>query len=515
LLASIGVGDTTGVSGKLKAYVALVATLGGVVLLGLAARIDPVRLRQDLPAIALFTAFILIGELVVVPIRHRDQVRELTVTNTFAYALALLAGTAIGVAALALGSVVADLARRKPPVKVAFNAGQWAISLAAGSAVYTALGGGQLITAASVPALLAGGAVFLLTNHALVGVVVSLAGGTPLRRGLLADLRVEVGTSAMLLALAPIAVLTARQAPLLVPGFLLPIVAVHRASKGEVQARQRRADAEALAERQRRLAEQAEAAAERQRRLAEQEQQLVMQLQEADRMKQDLIATVTHELRSPLTTILGTYALMRTRAQTLSASERDEFIDMGIRQSQRLQRMIEQLLQAARFQEGVTALPLPQEPLDAALLVRQAAAEAQARHPDRPISIQADQPLPVRAAQDAIVQVLGNLLDNACKYSPDGQPIRVIGARDGASAVLAVEDCGPGITPADRQRIFERFTQLDAGATRRADGVGLGLFIARQLAGSQHGQLLVTDAPGGTGARFELHLPLLAQATGS
>jgi signal transduction histidine kinase len=514
------VGDATVVSGKLKAYVTLVTTVGGATLLRLAAGIDLGRLRQGLPAIVLFGAFILVGELVVVPIRHRDQVRELTVTNTFAYALALLAGTAIAVVALALGSVVADLARRKAPVKVAFNAAQWAISLAAGSVVGTAaLGGnGQHITPASVPALAAGGGVFLLTNHALVGVVVSLAGGTSLRRGLLADLRVEVGTSAMLLALAPIAVLTARQAPLLVPAFLLPIVAVHRASKGEVQARQRRAEAEALAERQRRLAEQALAAADQQRRLAEQEQQLVRQLQETDRMKQDLIATVTHELRSPLTTIFGTYTLLRTRAQALSAGDRDELIDMGIRQSQRLQRMIEQLLQAARFQEGVTALPLAQAPLDAAALARQAAAEAQARHPDRPITIRANQPLPVHAAQDAIVQVLGNLLDNACKYSPDGQPVHVSGVRDGATAVLAVEDHGPGIAPVDRQRVFERFTQLDAGTTRRADGVGLGLFIARQLARSQHGDLLVTDDPsetGSGGARFEFRLPLLAEATGS
>jgi signal transduction histidine kinase len=81
--------------------------------------------------------------------------------------------------------------------------------------------------------------------------------------------------------------------------------------------------------------------------------------------------------------------------------------------------------------------------------------------------------------------------------------------------VLAVEDGGPGIPPAERQRIFDRFTQLERHSQRRAGGVGLGLYIARQLARSQDGDLLVVDPLGGNGARFELHLPLLPEATGS
>jgi len=81
--------------------------------------------------------------------------------------------------------------------------------------------------------------------------------------------------------------------------------------------------------------------------------------------------------------------------------------------------------------------------------------------------------------------------------------------------VLAVEEHGPGIPPSDRQSVYQRFTQLDAGATRQAGGVGLGLYIARQLARGQAGDLLVTDAASPHGARFEFHLPLLAEAVGS
>jgi signal transduction histidine kinase len=105
--------------------------------------------------------------------------------------------------------------------------------------------------------------------------------------------------------------------------------------------------------------------------------------------------------------------------------------------------------------------------------------------------------------------VLTGLLDNAAKHAPDKAPIRVEARRAGGLAVLAVEDSGPGVPPADRERIFERFTQLDSGATRVAGGVGLGLYIARQLANSQGGELLLADpTPPGQGARFELRLPM-------
>jgi signal transduction histidine kinase len=117
-------------------------------------------------------------------------------------------------------------------------------------------------------------------------------------------------------------------------------------------------------------------------------------------------------------------------------------------------------------------------------------------------------------AQDVVVQVLGNLIDNACKYSPDGEPVRLSANREGDRAVLAVEDLGPGIAATDRERIFERFSQLERQAQRRGGGIGLGLYIARQLARSQDGDLLVVDPLGDRGARFELHLPLAPNAGG-
>ena len=223
-----------------------------------------------------------------------------------------------------------------------------------------------------------------------------------------------------------------------------------------------------------------------------------------------------HELRTPLTTISGVLQTLNRRGVGLAGDDRAELVTMALRQSERLRRMIEQLLSAARFQggDGVIPLPLPQAPVDVADLVRQAGAEARARHGDR-ITVETNGPLPVLVSVDAVEQVIGNLLDNACKYSPDNEPVRLSCGRGGGEVVLVVEDAGPGIPPADRQRIFERFTQLDASATARAGGVGLGLYLARQLAHSQGGRLVVAHPVGGVGTRFELRLPLLGEAVGS
>jgi signal transduction histidine kinase len=491
-------------SARLRWYVGGVFVAGVVVLAVVLTGLDLARAREVAGAIAVFAAFVVVGELVNLRIADQNRVKEISITATFAYGLVPLAGTGVAVLVFIVGSVVADLARRKGAVKTLFNAAQYVLALAAGGAIYSALGGGYQVTTATLPAMAAGGLAFMAVNNLLVSVVVSLANDVPVLQGLRRDnLRLELGSSAMVLALAPVAVVVAERSLLLLPALAVPLGAVFLASAGEIRAKAHQAVAEE--------------AAERQRRLTEREHEVVRRLQETDRLKADLVAAVSHELRNPLTTIVGVFGILRVRRDRLSRAERDELVMMGISQSERLHRMIEQLLTAARFEqpEGVASLGAARTELDATDLIRQAGAEARARHQDRRIAIETNGALPVRVAQDAIVQVLGNLLDNACKYSPDGEPVRLSGTREGAEAVLVVEDAGPGIPEAERQRIFDRFTQLERHRQRRGGGVGLGLYIARQLARSQDGDLLVTDPTDGRGARFELHLPLVADATGS
>jgi len=475
-------------SSRLKWYVGVVCVAAVFALAGLVSRIDVSRLDGAVPVIVMFGALLTLGEFFPIPIRHRNQTKDVVVTSTFAFAMVPVVGTGVAVLAHVATSILADAIHRKSPVKATFNAAQCVLALGAGGLVYTLAGGTSGITARGLPAFVLGAVVFAGVNHLLVSTVVALAEGTSIRTGIISDLRLELMSSALLMTLAPVAVVVAENSLFLVPALVSPLAAVYLASKGWAGA---------------------EEATERQRRLTEQEQEVVKRLQEADRMKADLLATVTHELRSPLTTILGALQLLELRNHKLSPEQRLEFVRMGLRQGERLQRMIEQLLLAARFERspkgnGIHTLRVE---LDASELVRQAAEEAQTRHHERAIVVQANGALPVRAVHDAVSQVLANLVDNACKYSPEGHPVHLSGTRSNGHAVLAVEDSGPGVDPDDRDRIFERFTQLD-DSSHRGGGVGLGLFIARELARSQGGDLLVTEPTSTDGARFELRLPL-------
>jgi signal transduction histidine kinase len=484
-------------SSKLRWYVGTVCTTAVLVLVGLVPELRIDRFLHAWPTITVFTAILIVGEFFPIRIRHRDQAKSIVATYTFAFGLVPVAGVAIAVLAHLVATIVADLVRGKALIKLAFNAGQYVLALAVGGLVYIACGGGSEVTVRSLPAFIAGAAVFTLVNHLMVNAVVALAAGTPLRAGMLADLRLELASSGLLLALAPIAVLLAQHALYLVPALVAPLASIYVASKGWAEA---------------------EAAAARQRRLTEREQEVVRRLQEADRMKADLLATVTHELRSPLTTVLGALQLLRLREGKVTPAERQQLVTMGMRQGERLQRMIEQLLVAARFEQRpakTATVGVRHVELDASELVRRAGEEARARHRERRIMVDTNGALPVLVAQDAVAQVLDNLIDNACKYSPDSEPVRLSGVRVNGHAVLAVEDGGPGVDPADREHIFERFSQLDGQAGRRDGGVGLGLYIARQLARDQGGDLIVTDSSSTAGARFELRLPLAVPGEGS
>jgi signal transduction histidine kinase len=226
---------------------------------------------------------------------------------------------------------------------------------------------------------------------------------------------------------------------------------------------------------------------------------------------EELLATVVHELRRPLTALLGALATVQQRGPALPAAQQQELLAMARRQGTQLQRLLEQLLAAA-------ALDHPQiEParpslVDAAALATEAGVTAQLTHPHHQITIQGAGPLLVHADPLAITRILGNLLDNAATHAPPGSPIQLIGGRDGTQAVLAVQDQGPGITPDGRDRIFERYARLDNQAGSAAGGLGLGLYIARRLAHANRGTLRLSDPPGGRGACFELRLPMARPA---
>jgi two-component system OmpR family sensor kinase len=226
---------------------------------------------------------------------------------------------------------------------------------------------------------------------------------------------------------------------------------------------------------------------------------------------EELLATVAHELRRPLTALLGALATIQHRGPVLSAAQQRELLAMARRQGTQLQRLLEQLLVAAALdhpQVGVVRSSL----VDAAALATEAGGAAQMAHPHHQITIDAAGPLLVWVDPLAITRILGNLLDNAATHSPAGSPIRLGSHRDRSEAVVAVVDQGPGIPADAREDIFERYAQLDRHAGPAAGRLGLGLYIARRLAHANRGDLRLSDPPGGLGACFELRLPLARPA---
>ena len=488
---------------RVGAYTALVTAAGFAWLVVAGPAAVRVATRDPAPVL-LLAALVLAAELMPLELGRPGTRDSTTMSQPFAFALVLGWGTPAGVVALGACSALADLLGGKAARKVLFNSAQLAIALGAAGAVYDLAGGrpGPSGPApVSLPAFAAAALAFFVVNNLLVEAVLVLAGGAPALDRVRQGVGLRAWVSAMLLGLAPVVAVVARTSLGLVPILGLTTAAVYLACRGAIRADRERARAEAAAE-------QARAAAAEQARLVEGEQALIRQLQESDRLKRDLLATVSHELKTPLTVILGTLGTLSRRGTALDPAERREFVDMAVRQGTRLKELIEQLLLAARF-EQTSAEPAERPLVDAAALARDALAAARVAHPGRELVLHAGEPLPIRANPEAVLQVLGNLLDNAAKYAPDQGPVRLEATRYGPMAVLAVEDTGPGVPGADRERIFERFTQLDSGATRRAGGVGLGLYIARQLAQAQGGELLSADpTPPGAGARFELRLPM-------
>ena len=221
--------------------------------------------------------------------------------------------------------------------------------------------------------------------------------------------------------------------------------------------------------------------------------------------KADFLATVSHELRTPLTPIKGFLQTLTRRDAEFTQDERAHIYEVMLREEQRLERLVHQLLLATSL-DSAESFVLEEE-VDWETTVR-AQVDLAARHdPTHEYSVAAAPELPrVMADEQLAGQVLSNLLSNAAKYSPGGTVIGVGIAHDGQRVVTTVVDRGPGVPLADRDRIFDRFTRLGDHLTRAQQGVGLGLFIVRRSVETMGGTAWVEEAPGG-GAAFSFSLP--------
>jgi signal transduction histidine kinase len=220
--------------------------------------------------------------------------------------------------------------------------------------------------------------------------------------------------------------------------------------------------------------------------------------------KSDFVATISHELRTPMTAVYGAAQTLLRTDVTIDEEKREVLLKMIATQAARLTQITEEVLLTTQLERN--AVHLERTQVDIGEVVHSAVDAVRAQHSDS-LPIELDVPSDVNAAYgdaDRLVQVLVNLLDNAAKYG--AAPVRIRAeASDGVVRIL-VSDAGPGVVPADRQRIFEKFYRSDPRITRSPSGTGLGLYISRELTHRMGGRLELASEPG-AGATFVVELP--------
>jgi signal transduction histidine kinase len=240
-------------------------------------------------------------------------------------------------------------------------------------------------------------------------------------------------------------------------------------------------------------------------RLRARQDETVRRLKELDEMKSDFVAITSHELRTPLAAIRGFVNTLRRRLDQLSPEEAQEFLAIVDTQTDRLIRLVEDLLVVSRIEAG--KLTLRAEEVELITLVEQVLRGIEA---GERVAIHRDPRTPDTMLVDPqrLGQVLTNLLQNALKFSGPEPPVDLnIEPILDEAVRFAIVDRGPGIPGSERSLIFERFHQMDAASTRRSEGAGLGLYITRQLVEAMGGSIDL-DSEVDVGSTFTVTIPL-------
>jgi two-component system sensor histidine kinase KdpD len=226
---------------------------------------------------------------------------------------------------------------------------------------------------------------------------------------------------------------------------------------------------------------------------------------ETEALRTALLTSLGHDLRTPLTTIRGAAETLRSNGAELGAEVRDDLLASISEEAVRMNRFLVNILEMVRIEAG--GITPRREQLDLAEAM-ETATQRMERRSGRRVGRELPANLPqVKLDPVLLDQVLGNLLDNAMKFSGPGGQVTVRGWREGAEVALAVEDDGPGIPPADLARVFNPFFRVSR-TDRVAAGSGLGLAICRGLVGAMGGRILAeSPVAAGKGTRILLHFP--------
>ena len=233
---------------------------------------------------------------------------------------------------------------------------------------------------------------------------------------------------------------------------------------------------------------------------------------ELARMQSDFVSTISHEFKSPLTAIRQLAEMLQAE-RVPSEERRRKYYDVLVEQSGRLSTLVDDVLDFARRDAGHHALDL--QPIDLGPFLEDLVSMAQERvaHEGFVVRSEIEPSLPtVTLDANAIAQATTNLIDNGIKFSGDSREIVVRGFSDDEHAVIAIQDFGIGLSPADKQRVFERFFRAGDALTRSVKGTGLGLTLVKQIT-EAHGGLVEVESEPGRGSIFYIRLPLEAATT--
>gem|GEM_PF-1260895 len=234
--------------------------------------------------------------------------------------------------------------------------------------------------------------------------------------------------------------------------------------------------------------------------------------EQAIRQREDFFSVAAHELKTPLTALLGQAQLFQRRAaREKGLGERDRrSLDVIVAQAGRLNTLVSDLLDVSRMQQGQLALSLA--PLDLVALIARVVEETRPTLEQHQLALNASSPAIFIAGDELrLEQVLQNLITNAIKYSPDGGPVTVSVGIAGEEAFVAVSDRGLGIPAAAIPHLFQRFYRAGNADPRQISGLGVGLYVVREIVTRHNGRVEVASAPG-SGSTFTIWLPLLREA---
>ncbi len=228
---------------------------------------------------------------------------------------------------------------------------------------------------------------------------------------------------------------------------------------------------------------------------------------ELSRMKSDFVSTISHEFKSPLSSIRQLSEMLQS-GRVPSEEYRQQYYDVLVEQSERLSLLIDNILDFSKLEEGKKEFDFRMVDIGVLLQETVSTIQDQVRHKHFDIQLKIDKLLPViRADRGAIAQAVTNLIDNAIKYSGNSRKIMVSGFTEDQHLVIEVKDYGIGIRKEEIDKVFERFYRAGDELTRTVKGSGLGLTLVKQIVEVHHGNITVHSEPG-HGSTFSVRLPL-------